>query len=158
VWILHFLPDGFLEFVIYAILGAGFVATVVSLVFINPLLRFFPGIAGTYRLIQLASVAVFLVGVYLWGGYSTEMRWRKEVAELQQRVEEAKAAATAANELIVEDSKTKVKYIKGRTEYITQYIDKEIVKYDTKFLPGGVCEIPREFIKAHNDAAEAPKK
>ena len=158
MWILHFLPDGFLEFVIYAILGAGFVATVVSLVFINPLLRFFPGIAGTYRLIQLASVAVFLVGVYLWGGYSTEMRWRKEVAELQQRVEEAKAAATAANELIVEDSKTKVKYIKGRTEYITQYIDKEIVKYDTKFLPGGVCEIPREFIKAHNDAAEAPKK
>ena len=158
MWILHFLPDGFLEFVIYAILGAGFVATVVSLIFINPLLRFFPMLAGTYRLIQVASVTVFLVGVYLWGGYSTEMRWRNEVAEMQKRIDAAQAAAKTANELIVVDSKAKVKYIKGRTEYITQYIDKEIVKYDTKFLPGGQCEIPREFIKAHNDAAEAPKK
>jgi hypothetical protein len=158
VWILHFLPDGFLEFVIYAILGLGFTATVATLVFINPLLRFFPMLAGTYRLIQVASVSVFLVGVYLWGGYSTEIRWRNEVAEMQKQIDEAHAAAKTANELIVVDSKAKVKYIKGRTEYITQYIDKEIVKYDTKFLPGGQCEIPREFIKAHNDAAEAPKK
>ena len=71
MWLLHFLPDGFLEFIIFAILGAGFVATIVSLIFINPLLKFFPGIAGTYRLIQVVSVAVFLLGVYLWGGYST---------------------------------------------------------------------------------------
>jgi hypothetical protein len=158
VWILHFLSDGFLEFVIYAILSAGFVATVASIIFINPLLRFLPSIAGTYRLIQAASVAVFLLGVYLWGGYSTEMRWRNEVAEMQRKVDEAHAQATAANRIIVEDTTVKIKYLKGRTEYITQYIDKEIVKYDTKFLPGGECEIPREFIKAHNDAAEAPKK
>jgi hypothetical protein len=158
VWILHFLSDGFLEFVIYAILSAGFVATVASIIFINPLLRFLPSIAGTYRLVQAASVAVFLLGVYLWGGYSTEMRWRNEVAEMQRKVDEAHAQATAANRIIVEDTTVKIKYLKGRTEYITQYIDKEIVKYDTKFLPGGECEIPREFIKAHNDAAEAPKK
>lgn len=158
MWILHFLSDGFLEFVIYAILSAGFVATVASIIFINPLLRFLPSIAGTYRLVQAASVAVFLLGVYLWGGYSTEMRWRNEVAEMQRKVDEAHAQATAANRIIVEDTTVKIKYLKGRTEYITQYIDKEIVKYDTKFLPGGECEIPREFIKAHNDAAEAPKK
>ena len=158
MWILHFLSDGFLEFVIYAILSAGFVATVASIIFINPLLKFMPSIAGTYRLIQAASVAVFLLGVYLWGGYSTEMRWRNEVAEMQRKVDEAHAQATAANRIIVEDTTVKIKYLKGRTEYITQYIDKEIVKYDTKFLPGGECEIPREFIKAHNDAAEAPKK
>jgi len=158
VWILHFLSDGFLEFVIYTILGAGLVATVASIIFINPLLRFMPGIAGTYRLIQAASVAVFLLGVYLWGSYSTEMRWRNEVAEMQRKVDEAHAQATAANKMIVENTTVKVKYIKGRTEYITQYIDKEIVKYDTKFLPGGQCEIPQEFIKAHNDAAEALKK
>ena len=158
MWLLHFLPDGFLEFIIFAILGAGFVATIVSLIFINPLLKFFPGIAGTYRLIQVASVAVFLLGVYLWGGYSTEMRWRSEVAEMQKRVDEAQVQAAAVNKIITEETTTKVKYIKGRTEYITQYIDKEVVKYDTKFLPGGICEIPREFVKAHNDAAEAPKK
>jgi hypothetical protein len=37
-------------------------------------------------------------------------------------------------------------------------VDREVVKYDTKFMPGGICEIPREFIKSHNDAAEVPKK
>lgn len=158
MWILHFLSDGFLEFVIYTILSAGFLATVASIIFINPLLRFMPGIAGTYRLIQAASVAVFLLGVYLWGSYSTEMRWRNEVAEMQRKVDEAHAQATAANKIIVEDTTVKIKYLKGRTEYITQYIDKEIVKYDTKFLPGGQCEIPQEFIKAHNDAAEVLKK
>ena len=118
----------------------------------------FPAIAGYYRLLQAASVAVFLLGVYLKGGYSTEMQWRERVAEMQKRVDEAQVKSATANKIITEDTNIKIKYLKGRTEYITQYIDKEIVKYDTKFLPGGECEIPQEFIKAHNDAAEGPKK
>ena len=52
---------------------------------------------------------------------------------------------------------TKTQYIKQRSEEIIKYVDKEIVKYDTKFLPGGECEIPKEFIVLHNKAAEAPK-
>jgi hypothetical protein len=158
VWILHFLPDGLLAFVINSILVVGFTSTILTLFVINKLLLWFPAIAGYYRILQAAAVAVFLIGVYLKGGYSTEMRWREQVAEMQQRVDEAQAQAVATNKIIVENTNAKVKYIKGRTEYITQYIDKEIVKYDTKFLPGGQCEIPREFIKAHNDAAESPKK
>jgi hypothetical protein len=158
VWILHFLPDGLLAFVINSILVVGFTSTILTLFVINKLLLWFPAIAGYYRILQAAAVAVFLIGVYLKGGYSTEIRWREQVAEMQQRVDEAQAQAVATNKIIVENTNAKVKYIKGRTEYITQYIDKEIVKYDTKFLPGGQCEIPREFIKAHNDAAESPKK
>lgn len=158
MWILHFLPDGLLAFVINSILVVGFTSTILTLFVINKLLLWFPAIAGYYRILQAAAVAVFLIGVYLKGGYSTEIRWREQVAEMQQRVDEAQAQAVATNKIIVENTNAKVKYIKGRTEYITQYIDKEIVKYDTKFLPGGQCEIPREFIKAHNDAAESPKK
>jgi len=158
VWILHFLPDGFLEFIINSILVVGFIMTILSIFVINKLLLWFPAIAGYYRILQAVSVAVFLAGVYLKGGYSTEMHWRERVAEMQKQVDEAHTRSMAANNVIVEDTRAKVKYLKGRTEYITQYIDKEVVKYDTKFLPGGECEIPREFIKAHNDAAEAPKK
>ena len=158
MWILHFLPDGLLEFVINSLLVVGFTSTILTLFVINRLLLWFPAIAGYYRILQATAVAVFLTGVYLKGGYSTEMQWRERVAEMQKKVDEAHAQAVTANKMIVENTTVKVKYIKGRTEYITQYIDKEIVKYDTKFLPGGQCEIPREFIKAHNDAAEAPKK
>jgi hypothetical protein len=52
---------------------------------------------------------------------------------------------------------TKTQVIRTRGETITKYIDREIVKYDEKFAKGGMCEIPQEFIQAHNSAAEAPK-
>jgi hypothetical protein len=52
---------------------------------------------------------------------------------------------------------TKTQVVKDRGAEIIKYIDREIVKYDTKFLPGGECKIPKEFIESHNKAAEAPK-
>jgi hypothetical protein len=52
---------------------------------------------------------------------------------------------------------TKTQVIKTRGEDIVKYVDREVVKYDTKFAPGEECEIPKEFIKAINDAAEGPK-
>ena len=52
---------------------------------------------------------------------------------------------------------TKTQIVKTRGKDIVKYVDREIVKYDTKFAKGGMCEIPQEFIKAHNDAAEAVK-
>ena len=58
---------------------------------------------------------------------------------------------------IVEKVVTKTQIVKTRGQDIIKYVDKEIVKYDTKFAPGGVCEIPKEFIEAHNRAAEVPK-
>ena len=51
----------------------------------------------------------------------------------------------------------KVQIVKTRGEDIIKYVDKEIIKYDTKFLPGEICEIPNEFVEAHNRAAEVAK-
>ena len=41
---------------------------------------------------------------------------------------------------------------------VIEYVDREVVKYDTKFVPGGECEIPPEFVTAVNSAAERPTK
>ena len=76
------------------------------------------------------------------------MESKVAVAEVQSKEENIK---------IVEKVVTKTKIIKSRGEDIVKYVDREVVKYDTKFAPGGECEIPKEFIKAINDAAEAPK-
>ena len=95
MWILHFLPDGLLELIINGILLIGCVSTVLTLFVINRLLMWLPGIAGYYRIIQAASVAVLLAGVYFKGGYSTEMRWRNQVKEMEQKVAQAEAAAAA---------------------------------------------------------------
>lgn len=158
MWILHFLPDEFLSFIINGILFVGFVSTILTLFVINKLLMWFPAIAGYYRLIQAASVAIFLTGVYLKGGYSTEMAWRERVAEVEEKLKIAEDKSHSLNEQLNQKSQEKIKVIKGKEIIVKQYIDREIVKYDTKFMPGGVCEIPQEFVNAHNQAAEKPNK
>ena len=60
--------------------------------------------------------------------------------------------------------KKKTKVIKGKTEYITQYLDREVVKNQEiiKYIEN--CPVPKEIINIHNQAvdmnksAEGPKK
>jgi hypothetical protein len=115
-------------------------------------------VINQYRIpAQVLGIALLVMGVYWRGGYAIEMEWRERVAEVEARVAAAEAASKEENVKIVTKVVTKTQVIRTRGETITKYIDREIVQYDTKFAPGGQCEIPREFIKAHNDAAEAPK-
>jgi hypothetical protein len=115
-------------------------------------------IINQYRVpAQVLGIALLVVGVYWRGGYAIEQEWRERVAEVEARVAAAEVQSKEENTKIVTKVVTKTQIIRTRGETITKYIDREIVQYDTKFAPGGQCEIPREFIKAHNDAAEAPK-
>lgn len=106
---------------------------------------------------QVLGIALLVAGVYWRGGYEIEMTWRERVRELEAQVAAAEAKSAEATTKIVTKVVTKTQIVKQRGETVTKYIDREIVKYDEKFAKGGVCEIPKEFIKAHNDAAEAPK-
>ena len=106
---------------------------------------------------QVLGIALLVLGVYWRGGYAIEQEWRDRVAEVEARVAAAEAASQEENVKIVTKIVTKTQIVRTRGETITKYIDREIVRYDEKFAPGGQCEIPREFIKAINDAAEAPK-
>jgi len=157
MWLLSFVPDSILVHVVNAILILGAVATFLSYFVINRILRWFPPLAPYITFIQLLSAAVLLAGVYFKGSYQTEADWRARVAEAESRVAKAEAESQEANAKLAKAMDGKIKYIKGRTEYIKQYVDREVVKYDVKFAPGGQCEIPKEFIKALNDAAEPPK-
>jgi len=148
MWILHFLPESLILFVTTSLLLAGIATTTVS---------FLPALAQ-YRIpTQVLGIALLVAGVYFRGGYSIEMEWRERVAEVEARVAAAEAKSKETNTKIVTKVVTKTQVVKTRGETITKYIDREIVRYDTKFAPGGQCEIPREFIKAINDAAEVPK-
>jgi hypothetical protein len=158
MWILHFLPDGMLDFVINTVLVIGFVMTILTIFVNTKLLAWFPAIASYYRLIQVISVAVFLLGVYLKGGYSTEMAWRERVAEVEAKLKKAEQESASENVRIDTQVVTRTQLVREKGQEVIRYIDREVVKYDTKFAPGGQCEIPQEFVKAHNDAAEAPRK
>ena len=152
MWILHFLPDAMILWICNIVLWAGIVLTATAF-FIKRI-----PIINQYRIpAQVLGIALLVLGVYWRGGYAVEQEWRERVAEVEARVAAAEAASREENTKIVTKVVTKTQIIRTRGETITKYIDREIVKYDTKFAPGGQCEIPREFIKAHNDAAEAPK-
>jgi hypothetical protein len=152
MWLLHFLPDKFILFIVYAVLAAGGVLTAVSY-----LIKWIPGVS-TYKLpIRVGGIFLLICGVYFYGGYSTEMQWRTRVREMEEKVAAAEAKSKETNTEIVTKLVTKTQIIKTRGADIVKYVDREVVKYDTKFAPGGECEIPKEFIKALNDAAEPPK-
>jgi len=150
MWILNWLPFWFF----YAVLGVGLIGLAVTyLLRLVPL----PAIYIYKTSIQLISVALIAIGTYMSGAISNEEAWIARVKELEAKVEAAQVESVKENVKIETKVVTKTQVIKQRGEDIIQYIDKEIIKYDTKFLPGGICEIPKEFIEAHNKAAEAPK-
>lgn len=128
MFFLQWLPNSILEFVIFGILGFGLVATVISIFFINPLLRLMPTLAGTYQLIQLASVGIFLLGIYLWGGYSTEMKWRDRVAAAEKAAKEA--------EVKFEQTNTELGKVIAQRDHAVATRGKTIVQQTIKYLEG----------------------
>jgi len=152
MWMLHFLPDAVILWACNIVLLAGILLTVTAF-FIQRI-----PVINQYRLpAQVLGIALLVAGVYWRGGYAVEQEWRERVAEVEARVAAAEAQSREANTKIVTKVVTKTQVIRTRGEDIVKYVDREIVRYDEKFARGGACEIPQEFIKAHNSAAEAPK-
>jgi hypothetical protein len=152
MWLLHLLPTSLILWIVNTLLVVGAVGVVLGF-----FVKFIP-VVNTYRLpIQIASIIIFCTGIYWQGGYSVEQAWRERVEALEARVAKAESESKTVNEKIKTKIVTKIQIVKVRGEDQIKYIDREIVRYDEKFAKGGTCEIPREFIKAHNAAAEQPK-
>jgi hypothetical protein len=155
MWILHFLPDAVILWFCNILLLTGIVLTIAGF-FVHRIP--FP-LLWQYQLpFKILGIALLTLGVYFRGGYAVEETWRERVAEVEAKLRVAEAQSAKENVKIVERVVKKTEYITRRGQDIVQYVDREIVKYDTKFAPGGQCEIPREFIQIHNRAAEAPPR
>ena len=153
VWMFGLLPDFVLVLVAWAAALGGVVLFVAS-----KLVRWIP-MMGQYRTpAELVGVVLIALGAYMLGGQAADHRWQARVDEVQAKLKAAEEQSNQANTEIEKKADVKIKYIRGRTEVVKQYIDREIVKYDTKFAAGGQCAIPLEFVRAHNDAAEEPRK
>ena len=148
MWILQWLPN----WIFYGVFFVGLLGLLATYV-----MKFIP-LVNVYRTpIQAISILAIAIGTYMSGAISNEEAWQAKVKEMEAKVAAAEVKSAKENIKVVEKLVTKTEYITRRGQDIIQYVDREVVKYDTKFTPGGVCEIPKEFIKAHNDAAEAPK-
>jgi uncharacterized membrane protein len=148
MWILSWLPD----WIFYGIFFAGLLGLLATYV-----MKFIPFVYVYRTPIQAISILAIAIGTYMSGAISNEEAWQARVKEMEAKVAAAEVQSVKENIKIVEKVVIKTQIVRTRGQDIIQYVDREIVKYDTKFAPGGVCEIPKEFIKALNDAAEAPK-
>jgi hypothetical protein len=157
MWLLSFLPDSFLLYVVNGILVVGAVSSFLAFFVLHKILNKFPALAPYHLLFQVVSAALLVAGIYFKGGYGVEMEWRSKVAELEAKVADAEARANTKNVEVQEKIVTKTKVIKekGKTqiEYVDRVItqDKEVVKYIEQ------CPVPKIIIDEHNAAAEMNK-
>jgi uncharacterized membrane protein len=137
-WLLAFLPI----WIIHSLLFVGVAGLLVAF-FVQRV-----PIVNTYGyLIKIVSLVLVVLGLFLQGALAYKESTALAVAKLEKKLAEAEAKSQKTNVEIVEKivKDTEIVRVKGKT--VTEYIDREIVKYDN------FCELPAEVIRAHNAAA-----
>ena len=151
-WMLNLIPDAMLNWVYWAIIAAG-----ITGVLAGWLGKWIPFYGNYVKILQPVGIVLLVLGVWLRGGYDTEMAWRAKVAEAEARVAAAEQKSQETNTVIEQKIVEKTKVIKGKTEYITQYLDREVVKKEEIIKYIEQCPVPKEIIDIHNQAAEMNK-
>jgi len=145
-WMFNLIPDFVLSAISYLLAIGGVVAWIGS--------KFSPRFLAYRKIAEFGGIAAIAVGSYGIGWFACNDAWNERARALQEQVAAAEEQARQANAQVDTKATVKVKVIREKAVVVKQYIDREVVKYDTKFAPGGVCEIPKEFIAAHNAAAK----
>jgi len=151
MWMLSFVPDSFLFYVINVILIAGAVGTFLSFFVIHRIVRWLPAIAPYHLILQIISIVLLVAGVYLKGGYGVEMEWREKLRIAEERARAAEEQAKVVNEKVVTVYKDRVKVVTD-TKIVIQEKIKEVEK-----LIDAKCEVASEAVDLHNAAAKNRK-
>ena len=143
MWIINWLP----EFVVHLIFLAGIVGTIAGFV-----LGFIPFVSKYKLPIQIISLLLLSLGVYLEGGLAEKAKWELRVKEMEAKVAAAQAESQKTNVEIVEKIVTEKEFIKVKGQKVIEYIDREVKVFDSN------CTVPEVAIKAHDMSAanEAP--
>lgn len=102
-------------------------------------------------ILKIASPILVAATIFVLGMLYCDNAWKAAAAELQAKVDIAEAQSKVVNTQVQEKVVYKTQVVRQRAADTVQYIDREVVKYDN------TCVIPKEFVAAHNRAAEAPK-
>ena len=151
-WMIGLIPDAVLSGLYWAIIAAG-----VTGVLAGWLGKWIPFYGNYVKILQPIGIVLLVLGVWLRGGYDTEMAWRAKVAEAEARVAAAEQKSQETNTVIEQKVVEKTKVIKGKTEYITQYLDREVIKKEEIIKYIEQCPVPKEIIDIHNQAADLNK-
>ena len=151
MFLLNFIPDAFLLWVVNVILIAGIIGTVVAF-FFGFFVRYLPWITPYRMLLQIVALVLLIAGVYFKGGVGVEMSWRARVADMEAKVAKAEAESKTANENIKTVYVDKVRVVKETQVVVQEKIKTVEVKIDSQ------CKITTDTVDILNDAAKGIKK
>ncbi len=142
-WVISLIPDAILNFIYWCIIVAG-----ISGVAASWIARWIPFYGQYAKLLKPLGIVLIILGVYLKGGYDTEMAWRDKLHVAEEKARLAEEQAKQVNTEIVTVYRDRVKVVK---ENVVVYQDriKEVEKVIDKD-----CKVAPEVITIHNDAAK----
>jgi uncharacterized membrane protein YraQ (UPF0718 family) len=148
MWMLSFVPDSFLLYIVNAILIAGAIGTFFTFFILHRVVRWLPALAPYHLILQIISIVLLVAGVYFKGGYGVEMEWREKVRIAEEKARIAEQQAKELNTKLDAEIKKKQKVIvenkivyQERIREVATVIDKE-------------CKVASEAVDIHNSAAK----
>lgn len=152
MWMLSWLPDSVLLYVINTVLLVGAVGSFLSFFLLHRILNKFPALAPYHLLMQIVSAVLLVAGIYLKGGYGVEMSWREKVKEAEEKVAIVEEQSRILNEQLEEERKKKQKV---KVEYYTTV--KTQIKEVEKQINAD-CKLDPKVNELINKAATNPEK
>jgi E3 ubiquitin-protein ligase DOA10 len=143
MWMINFLPDAMVAFVIYTILAGG-----ILLYFGSKLIRWLPQIRPYSLPMEFFGIICLIGAVYLIGIRVNEQVWQERVKEVEVKLKEAEEKSAQVNVVVQERVVTRTRVVKEKGDEIIRYVDREVVKLDEN------CKLPPEAVNIHNAAAK----
>jgi hypothetical protein len=150
MFLLSFIPDELIVWVVNIVLLSGIVGTVVAF-FFGFFVRWMPWIIPYRMILQILALVLLIVGVYFKGGVGVEMEWRERVKAAQEQVKKAEERAELINKNLEKEKKEKDKVIAESKNRVKETITIQAVTIDDK------CKVAPEALSIINEAAKKPK-
>jgi hypothetical protein len=145
-WMFSIIPDAVLNWVYWAIIALG-----VTGMFAGWFGKFIPMYGRYIGFIKPVGIALVILGVWLRGGYDTELAWRAKVSEAEAKVVAAEAKSKETNTVIQTQYRDKVKTVKEVQVVVQERIIKEAAQMDAE------CKVDSSAISILNQAAGGKK-
>lgn len=146
MFLLSFLPDAFLLFIINSILLVGLLGALSSY-----FIRFIPPLIPYSEVVKIGGIILLVLGVYLKGGYSVEMEWRDKVKQAEAKVAVVEQKSQETNVVIQKVYVDKIKLV-----HDTKVVVQEKIVEKEKIIDAE-CKVAPEAIDLLNEAARGAK-
>lgn len=142
MWAFSLIPDSVMTWIINILLLAGVLGVIAGF-----FIRFIPFVNQYRRPVQIISILVLVLGVWLKGGESERRVWQERVKELEAKVAKADAASRAANAKMEKTVRESQKKIKENTRVIVKKVPQVITREAN-------CVVPPPAVELYNQAAK----